>query len=409
VQFGDFGGVTIDPANDFVIGKTYSIRIDEGAITDLKGNPYAGIQDNETFNFTAISSTPFLQNTIPIDNDTNFYIDSDIKLTFSEAMMAGKGDIIITNGDDVRSISVNDTSQVTFNNGKMTINPTEALISNTSYHVEFAEGVITDTKGNAFPGITDDTTLNFTTIPSNPLLVESNPINGAAAFDSDNSIRLNFNETVKPGCGNVTISNGSDTRIININDSNQIKFDYAGILINPTADLQPNTNYSIRIDEGAIKDQSGFSYAGISNDTTLSFSVVADVTPPTLVSSSPSQGDIQPSYLPFRLQFDDEIVLGSGNITISDGTNEVKVDINNTNQVQFHKGDNFFQFFPQYDPLTVGKNYSLTTDEGIVLDNAGHPFAGIRDNAPLNFTLTDNLPGIVITVGSIQPAMIDAA
>jgi len=407
VRFGTFGDVAIDPTNDFVIGKTYSVRIDEGAITDLEGNPYAGIQDNETFNFTAISSIPSLQSTTPGNNDTNFYIDSDIKLNFSETVMAGEGDIIITNGDDVRSISVDDASQVTFGNGKITINPTEALIANTNYHVEFAEGVITDTKGNAFPGITDDTTLNFTTIPSDPVLVKSSPINGATTFDSDNSIRLNFNETVVPGCGNVTISNGSDTRTINIHDSNQIKFDYAGILINPTADLQPDTNYSIRIDKGAIKDESGFSYAGISNDTTLSFSVVADVTPPTLISSSPPEGGIQPSYLSLRFGFDDEIVLGSGNITISDGTNEIKVDINNTDQVQFTDGANFFLFLPQYDPLAVGGNYSLTADEGIVLDNAGHPFAGIQDDAPLHFTVSDPSPGIV-TVGGVQPVIIDA-
>lgn len=312
VQFGEFGHVTIDPKKNFITGKTYSVLIDKDAITDLKGNAYAGIQDKKAFTFTAISSIPTLQNTTPIDDDMNFPIDSDIKLNFNETVVAGKGDIIITNGTDVRSISVKDTSQVTFNSGKVTINPTEALIPNTSYHVEFARGVIADTKGNAFGGITDDTTLNFTTVPSNPVLVGSNPMNDATAFDADNSIRLSFNEAVKPGSGNVIISNGSDTRTIDINDSSQIKFDYSGILINPTADLQPNTNYNMRIDDGAIKDFNGFSYAGIGDNATMNFSVVADVSPPKLISSLPLDGDTHLIGFTFRLDFDDEIVLGRG-------------------------------------------------------------------------------------------------
>ncbi|GAB3444088.1 DUF4214 domain-containing protein [Massilia solisilvae] len=50
--------LTINPTASLGYGKTYAIKIDSGAVTDLAGNAYAGISDNTTLNFTTNSAPP---------------------------------------------------------------------------------------------------------------------------------------------------------------------------------------------------------------------------------------------------------------------------------------------------------------------------------------------------------------
>ncbi|MCA9074874.1 MAG: FG-GAP repeat protein [Planctomycetaceae bacterium] len=49
--------VTIDPPNDFTDATEYYVQVDAGAFEDLAGNPFAGIADTATWNFTAILQT----------------------------------------------------------------------------------------------------------------------------------------------------------------------------------------------------------------------------------------------------------------------------------------------------------------------------------------------------------------
>jgi len=83
-------------------------------------------------------------------------------LTFSEAVAAGTGDIVISDGTDTRTIDVTDT-QVTISGNTVTINPTADLNPDTTYNVQLASGVLKDTAGNAYAGISNATTLNFLT------------------------------------------------------------------------------------------------------------------------------------------------------------------------------------------------------------------------------------------------------
>jgi len=183
---------------------------------------------------------------------------------------------VLSNGSDTRTIAINDASQVTFSGGNIAINPAADLVPNTNYSIKIDSGAITDLDGNPYAGISDDTSLNFTTIPSNPRLMSSSPMDDASGVAVGDNVVLYFTEEVKPASGNIVISNGSDTRIISINDSSQVifssgKFGGNQIIIDPAADLTPNTAYHIEIDASAITDTAGNYYAGISDDTTLNF------------------------------------------------------------------------------------------------------------------------------------------
>ena len=183
---------------------------------------------------------PVLSSSFPWDDFEGFKIDHNIELTFNEAVKAGQGSIIISNGSDERVIDVNDANQVTFLTdsgkfgqvGRVIIDPTDDLIADTTYHIRLDSGVITDIADNPYEGILDDTTLNFSTISAGPILQWTNPWDDQSGFKADNDIQLFFDEPVQAGQGSIIISNGSgDTRIIDILDASQVSLDLWGGLL----------------------------------------------------------------------------------------------------------------------------------------------------------------------------------
>ena len=270
----DGNSVIIKPQNVLAVDTAYQIKFASGVITDLAGNSFAG----GNIRFTTIPSNPILSWSDPGDDATDFQVDSDIRLNFNEAVKAGSGNIVISNGSDTRTIAVTDTSQVTFYGYQVIINPATGLVPNTNYHITIANSAITDLAGNAYAGINDATALNFTTIASNPILSWSEPGDDATDFQVDSAIRLNFNEAVKAGSGSIVISNGSDMRTIAVTDTSQVTFarDKNGnltgqVVINPATDLQANSGYHVEIPGGAIIDLVGNAYAGINDPTVLNF------------------------------------------------------------------------------------------------------------------------------------------
>jgi methionine-rich copper-binding protein CopC len=386
--------VIINPSTNLVPNTTYHVEMANGVIANYSGNPYTGIDDPSTLNFTTTPDTapPALNWSWPFDGQS-FKIDDSIALNFNEEIMAGTGNIIISNGTDTRTIAIDDASQVTINNptgfgtvnyGSITINPTEDLISNSTYSIQIAAGVVTDTSGNAWAGIND--ALSFSTIGPGPILNWSNPGDNATDFQMDSNIELIFDEAVKPGStGNIIISNGSDTRTISINDSSQVTFDgYNGVTINPTADLVPNTHYSIKIDSGAITDLDGHAYAGISDDTALDFSTIPSE--PQLTGSNPwdDSTDFQVDQN-IELYFNEQVKSGgSGNIVISNGTDTRTIAINDTSQVSFDSS-NRVVINPIAD-LLPNSHYNIKIDSGAITDLDGHAYAGINDDTALDFS-----------------------
>ena len=97
---------------------------------------------------------PVLTAATPADNATAVAAGNNIVLTFDEAVAAGTGSIVISNGaGDTRTIAIGDASQVTISGNTVTINPTADLAAGATYDVTLASGVITDAAGNAFAGI----------------------------------------------------------------------------------------------------------------------------------------------------------------------------------------------------------------------------------------------------------------
>ena len=122
----------------------------------------------------------------PSDNAVAVAVGSNITMTFNENIMAGSGNLIIRNGagTDVRTIDINDSTQISISGNTMTINPTNLLLKNTGYYIQLASGVIKDTAGNNYAGIGDTTTFNFTTINASPPIITNVPENSGGGINA---------------------------------------------------------------------------------------------------------------------------------------------------------------------------------------------------------------------------------
>ncbi len=194
---------------------TYQFNVRE---TDAAGNISAA-----TSNFTVTGDTaaPTLNSSTPSDDVTGVAVGNNLTLTFSENIALGSGNITLKNLSGGSDIVIDVSSHggiLSILGSTLTINPSADLPGGTDYSVRVDNGAVTDIAGNAFAGISDDTTLNFTTINEAPAITAG----GSLAYtENDSATTVNSSLTLTDAEGDnitgatITISanyaNGEDT------------------------------------------------------------------------------------------------------------------------------------------------------------------------------------------------------
>ena len=284
--------VTINPAATLDSSTNYYVQIAATAFDDSSSNSYAGINDKTTLNFTTADvAAPTLSSSTPADGATGIAVDTNIVLNFNEAVDAESGNIIIYKSSDnsqVESIPVGDSKVSGSGSTAITINPSSTLDGSTAYYVQVAATAFDDSSNNSYAGISDATTLNFTTADIGaPTLSSSVPTDGATGIGVNANIVLTFNEAVDAESGNIVIYKSSDDSEVESIPVGNAKVSGSGsteITINPATTLDSLTGYYVQIAATAFDDSSSNSYTGITNTTTLNFTT-ADVEAPTLTFS----------------------------------------------------------------------------------------------------------------------------
>lgn len=135
-----------------------------------------------TFWLTGCSSTdsndqhnPSVVTLSPADDASGVLVDSNLVITFSANMVAGKGNITIKKSSDnstVEAIDVTSAQVTGWGTDTITIDPTSDLAEATAYYVLIDAGAFDDTSFNLYAGISDTTSWDFTTLncenPSGP-------------------------------------------------------------------------------------------------------------------------------------------------------------------------------------------------------------------------------------------------
>jgi len=137
--------------------------------TDSDGNTASETQTVTVTNVT--EATPTLSSSSPADDAGLIAVTSNITLTFSEAVDVESGNIVLykSDGTAVETFNVASSSRVTgTGSATITINPTVNLANSTDYYLNIATTAFDDAASNSYLGITNTTTLNFTTVGANP-------------------------------------------------------------------------------------------------------------------------------------------------------------------------------------------------------------------------------------------------
>ncbi len=195
---------------------TYQFNVRE---TDPAGNISAATSN---FTVTGDTSAPTLSSSTPSDNAIDVAIGNNLTLTFGENIALGtSGNITLKNlsgGSDIVIDVSNHGGTLSISGSILTINPSADLAGGTDYAIRVDNGAVTDTTGNAFAGISDDTTLNFTTANQAPAITAG----GSLAYtENDGATVINSGLTLTDAEGDsitgatVTISanyaNGEDS------------------------------------------------------------------------------------------------------------------------------------------------------------------------------------------------------
>ena len=97
-------------------------------------------------------------------------------MTFDENIQAGSGNITIKRSSDDSNFEVIPIGNTTVAGTQVTVNPSSTLSNEASYYILVDSEIVEDTSSNAYAGISDSSTWNFTTSADGPCTPE--PGNG---------------------------------------------------------------------------------------------------------------------------------------------------------------------------------------------------------------------------------------
>jgi len=279
--------VTFGAGNWFAPDTEYYVTFGAGVIKDTVGNSFTGISSSTAFSFKTVETTPpELVTANPADNAIDVAVSANIVLVFNEPVLISGGTVTILRASDnavFETMQVGDP-RLTVSGNTVTINPNGIFSYGTQYFVSMG---ITDLAGNPYERFLWNP-LNFTTVDEGyniaPYIVATSPSDGATNVPISTNLVLTFNESVVSGnSGTLDIhrsSDGSVVATILYADTDQLTFSGNKLTINPIADLDPGTSYYLTISEAAIKDTSGWGFAGFSSPTTFNFTTSAAGVPP---------------------------------------------------------------------------------------------------------------------------------
>ncbi|MFC3803903.1 Ig-like domain-containing protein [Cohnella sp. GCM10012308] len=386
--------VTIDIA-DLNYETSYYVKIGTDVFEDAAHNAYAGTTDSEKWRFKTIDApdtdAPTLESHSPTGD--NVLADSNLQLTFNENVKAKTGNIELykssNDKDPVQTIPV-DSDDVDVVGTEVTVKLADLDFA-TSYFVKIAAGAFEDeaVTPNAYAGIDDKTTWTFTTenVPDKtaPTVTSFLPTKGATGVGIGTDLTLTFTENVKASDYDIEIYKSTDTETP-VQSIVALKANIQGnvVTIHPSAVLEYNTSYFVKIVNGTFRDAAGNKYAGITEPDGWQFTTTAepDTTPPTVSTYLPA---IEATNVAIgtnlQLTFSENVKASDADIKIyksTDDENAAETIFAMSNKVSI--AGNVVTINPSVD-LAYDTIYFVTIDAGAFKDLAGNDYAGIEGNA----------------------------
>ena len=108
-----------------------------------------------------------------------------------------------------------------------------------------------------------------------PLVSSLSPSDDLDDVPLASDLVVTFNEDIAIGSGNIILKNLDTSAETTIPvEGAQVAISGAVLTINPSSNLNPNTDYAVQIPNTAITDLSGNPFVGISGDTAWDFTTI---------------------------------------------------------------------------------------------------------------------------------------
>ncbi len=406
----------LDPFTDFAPDTAYYLTIADNTLSDRAGNAFAGFSSPTVAAFQTLSADATAPQFAPQAPIINLPISSDLQLYFYQSITLGSGVITLHNaadgsvvesfqhgvgslGSTASVLSQPSYSDIMFvDNSSLVINPHNDLLPDTAYYVTIDTDAITDNQGNHFAGLTDPTGYRFSTEPLTPYVVNSSVamVGNSAASD----LEIDFNKNIQLGTGDIVLHKLDDGSVVETFSSQQhtdaLTVKDNSLIINPSADLIPNSRYYLTLATGAVIDTEGHESKALSDPSNLSFIAPQyDHRAPEIISSFPIDNQTHIAVdAKLSLWFDECVKLGQGHIDLYKSSDHSLVEsfvqgigANGGSIEDIPSGQLLIN--PQSD-LEAGTQYYLTVSDDAITDLFGNAFAGISDQDSFNFkTATD--------------------
>ena len=168
-----------------------------------------------------------LTSSTPADDANLIALGSNLLLNFSEAVDVESGNITIKKTADdsvVETIAVTSAQVSGSGSNTITVNPSSILAPLTGYYILIDDTAFDNANGQSYLGISNKTTLNFTTgpdtTPPTMVITASEVSDGGSSGDASLSLTFTANEaTADFTVGDITVTNGTISNFVAVSST----------------------------------------------------------------------------------------------------------------------------------------------------------------------------------------------
>jgi len=220
--------------------------------------------------------SPTITSFSPTDGATgvNALSNPDISITYNQPVIIGSGVTITLRKDSasgtiVESYEVGVSTRATASGQTLTIDPTDNFDYDQEYYVVIPQGGITNYVGGN-SSLLD--TYNFTT-EAGPVVTSVTPGFGSTSVGISTNVVFTYDKNIRAGVGTITLRTvsaaGTITESYDVSSSGRLTFSTNTLTIDPTSDLELNTNYYVVVPDDAVAGYTGISTYEFTTEDTL--------------------------------------------------------------------------------------------------------------------------------------------
>ncbi|GGC23816.1 hypothetical protein GCM10011386_14740 [Parapedobacter defluvii] len=242
---------------------------------------------------------------------------------------------------------------------------------------------------------------------ANPTVISYNPVSGVEGVAIDSRLILTFDEFVKKGKGNITITGESGSmQVIDVTSDNVTIGEDERIVTIVPSEFNADEAYSVTLDRGIVMDLLNNEFMGLPEGTSWTFTTAGESGLP-LLSMVPENGGTEASLFDLHLAFASTVSKGDGNIRIFGPDGNTITDLPVASQQVVINGGEVAINLPA--PLAFATDYRVTIDEGVFVDINGKAFKGFDEASPWAFTTTAGSTDDVVVYLPLDDDLTDAS